>query len=288
VIFVAGATGYTGRFLVDALLRRGEALTCLVRDPAQATGLEARGAEVCVGDLARSETLREPVASAGAVVSVAHIRHAGTLAQVCRDVGTSRAVFLSSTWALSKVHTCDVAAVVCGEKALEASGLACTVLRPTMIYGPGDDRNVSRLRDLVRQRRVLPVVGSGERSVQPVYVGDVVEAILAVLWRSGTEGKTYEIAGPRALPYWEMVDAVCRGVGRTVLKVYVPYWAALASVKVYSLLTESPSVTVDQVRRMREDRAFDISAAAADFGFAPRPFEEGIRQVMRENGEDGA
>jgi len=175
--------------------------------------------------------------------------------------------------------------VIAGEEAVLASGLDATLLRSSMIYGPGDDRNISRLRSYLKSRRVLPIFGSGEGLVQPVYVKDVVSAITAVIGRSGTIDKTYQLAGAKAMSYSEMIDTLCRKIGRSVLKVYIPFFAAIPLVQVYGMISKHAKVDVDQVRRMREDRAFDISEAIADFAFQPSTFEEGLAESMRLNGE---
>ncbi len=283
MIFVAGATGYTGRFVVEALLAAGESVRCLVRKTSRTEGLER--VTLVPGDLERPEGLEEALEGAGAVVSAAHVRYAPALISACERAGVKRAVFLSSTWRFSRFRTPEVASVIAGEAAAEASRLEATLLRPTMIYGPGDDRNISRMRDYLRRRRVVPIFGSGERLVQPVYVADVAEAVAAVLDRSGTVGKAYEIAGKSPLVYTKLIDTLCRALGRTVLKVYLPISLSLPLVKLYGWASKTPRITPDQVRRMGEDRAFDISDAERDLGYAPRGFEEGVREAMRVNGE---
>lgn len=286
MIFVAGATGYTGKFVVDALVSAGESVRCLARETSRTEHLARVGAAVVRGDLERPEDLAASLAGCEALVSAAHIRYAPALIRMCREAGVRRVVLLSSTWRFCRVRTAEVEAVIAGETAVEASDLEATVLRPTMIYGPGDDRNVSRMRAYLRQHRVMPIFGSGERLVQPVYVADVADAVVSVIGRSGTVGRAYEVAGAHPMTYQEMVDALARAVGRTVLKVYIPISLAVPMIRACTWAAGRFSVTVDQVRRMGEDRAFDISEAVCDFGFAPRGFEDGLREAMRLNGED--
>jgi nucleoside-diphosphate-sugar epimerase len=231
------------------------------------------------------EEVAEALDGTQALVSVAHIRHAPVLIAACERAGVSRAVLFSSTWRFSKFRTPEVEAVIAGEEALEASDLDATLLRPTMVYGPGDDRNISRLREHLRRHRVFPIFGSGECLVQPVYVADAADAVVAALGRTGTVRKAYEIAGPEPIPYREMIDTLGRCVGRIVLKVYIPIPIALPLVAAYGWVADAPRVTPDQVRRMGEDRAFDISETIRDLGMAPRSFEEGVRDAMRVNGE---
>ena len=285
MIAVAGGTGYTGRYVVEALRRTGEPVRCLVRETSRAEDLERDGVPVVRGDLEGKQGVEEALDGARALVSVAHIRHASALILACKCTGVSRAVLFSSTWRFSKYRTPEVEAVIAGEEAVEASDLDATLVRPTMVYGPGDDRNISQLREHLRRHRVFPIFGSGERLVQPVYVADVADAAVAALGRAGTVRKAYEIAGPEPLSYRKMIDTLGRSVGRIVLKVYIPMPIALPLVAAYGWMADAPRVTPDQVRRMGEDRAFDIFESVQDLGFAPRSFEDGVREAMRVNGK---
>ena len=281
MILLFGGSGYTGRFVAEKLVSSGESVTCVVRPTSDARALRQLGVRIVEGDLDRKDGAVETVAVAEGVVSAAHIRFAPSIVEACTRAGIRRAIFFGSTWRFSKFRTPEVDAVTAGEEAVENSGLAWTLLRPTMIYGPGDDRNISRLRTYLTRARVFPVFGSGEQLVQPVYVADAAEAAVSSLRTDAAERKAYEIAGGDALPYTRMIDTLCEALGRTVVKVYVPGLVALPIVKVYEAVARSPLVTVDQVRRMGEDRAFDTSAARADLGFTPRTFEEGVKEAMR-------
>ena len=285
MLLVVGGTGYTGGYLVESLLQTGESVRCLVRSSSQTASLESLGVELVTGDLEEPDGLADAFDGVNALISAAHIKYASALIRESKKRDLKRAVFMSSTWRLSEFVTPEVESVIAGEEAVLASGLDATLLRSSMIYGPGDDRNISRLRSYLKSRRVLPIFGSGEGLVQPVYVKDVVSAITAVIGRSGTIDKTYQLAGAKAMSYSEMIDTLCRKIGRSVLKVYIPFFAAIPLVQVYGMISKHAKVDVDQVRRMREDRAFDISEAIADFAFQPSTFEEGLAESMRLNGE---
>ena len=284
MIFVTGATGYTGRFVVDALRESGEELRCLIHE--NRDGFENRiGIECVQGDLAHPDGLAAMLRGTDALVSVAHLRYAPALIGACREAGVSRAVFFSSMWRFSKVMTPDVEAVIAGESAVEQSGLAYTLLRPTMIYGPGDDRSISRLRAHLTRWHVMPIFGSGNRLVQPVYVSDVAQVVAGALRRSGAIGKAYNLAGAKAMPYGVMIDTLARLVGRAVMKVHIPQMLAIPLAFLGGRLISNFPLRVDQMKRMNEDRSADISDAISELGFAPLSFEEGVLAAMRINGE---
>ena len=286
MILVAGATGYTGRLLTEALLADGHRVRCLVRPSSRTEELSGLGATLAVGDLERTEGLDRALEGVGLLVSAAQIRFAPVLVEACRRAGVNRAVFMSSTRKFSRFRTPDVEAVEAGEASVEQSGLAATILRPSMIYGPGNDRNISRMRDYLRRRRAVPIFGLGRRLVQPVYVRDVVDAVVSASQRDETAGRAYDIAGRDPLPYRAMVDTLCRLLGRRVLRVYVPICVALPLAKACGTLVDSARVAADQIQRMGEDRAFDVSEAMRDLDFTPRGFEAGVREAMQLNGEE--
>lgn len=285
MVFLTGGTGYAGRFLVDAFLKEGSSVQCLVRKTSQTEDLERRGVSLVWGDLEHPIGLSKKLKGIEAVVSATHIRHAPALISVCREAGVKRVVFLSSTWRFSKVNTTGVNTVIAGEEAVNVSGLETTLLRPTMIYGPGDDRNISRLRNYLRRYRIIPIFGNGSRLVQPVYVTDLAKAVVQAIGSSLAIGKSYQIAGADSMAYIEMINLLSQEIGRTVVKIHLPIFLVLPPIRVYERLFLGKSIWSDRILRMDEDRNFEISDAKQDLGFTPRCFLEGIREVISRNGE---
>ena len=280
MVLVSGATGYTGFFVVSALVNRGMSVRCIVRDPEKCEKLTGLGVDVVQGDLDSSRDVKAALQGVDTFVNVAQIRYASSLVPVLEEAELRTSVFFSSTWRLSRFHTSQVQSVIDGEECLESSSLNPVVLRPSMIYGPGDDRNISRLRDFLSRTRIMPVFGSGNQLVQPVYVTDVADAVVTCVEKE-VSGRTFEIAGDHPLCYTDMIDILCKLVGRTVLKVYIPVLMALPAVKLASIFAPTLRTRVDQIRRMKEDRAFDIDSARADLNFRPMGFEEGVAMAVK-------
>lgn len=271
--YVTGATGFTGRFVVDALLEAGEECRCLVRDSDEGRRVLPPSVDLVVGRLDDPAVL-PGLADAEAVVHVAPIAICEGLLKACEEVGVSRAVYFSSTWGVSSVRTPEAEAVVAGEARVMAAGDKWTVLRPTMIYGSGD-KNVSRLRRWIRARRVVPILDGGNRLVQPVYVGDVAQAVAGVLRRQSTHGRAYEVAGPEPMTYSQMVDEIAAFEDRRIVKVYLPGSLCALAGRVFGSVTGHLDLS-DQICRMREDRAFSIDRACDDFAYHPRSFADGL------------
>lgn len=278
MIFVTGATGYTGQWVVAELLKNEQAVRCLVRATSNVSSLDK--VSLVTGNLEAVDDWAPALDQVNAVVSVAHIKYAPFVIDACKRQGVSRVVFFSSTWRYSKVHTPTVEAVVQGEEAVEKSGLDYTILRPTMIYGPGDDRNISRLCAFMKRRAVMPIFGSGEKMVQPVFVKDVARAVVDVLFCDKSMGKSFELAGAEALSYKQMIDVLVKNLDRAIVKVHIPLYLGLGIAALGNRLFPQFPIQEDQIRRMKEDRAFDISAAKDVWGYDPLTFEAGIKAVM--------
>ena len=177
-----------------------------------------------------------------------------------------------------------IEAVIQGEEAVEGSGLDYTILRPTMIYGPGDDRNISRLREFIKRRPLMPIFGSGEQSVQPVFVGDIAKAAVGAVFCEAAIGKGFELAGAKALTYNHMIDVLSQSMGRLLVKVHIPIFMGLILAILGNRISPRFPIQEDQIRRMKESRAFDISEAKTVLGFDPLSFEAGIKGAMQLTG----
>jgi nucleoside-diphosphate-sugar epimerase len=271
VIVLVGGTGYVGGHLGLRLAAAGEPVCCLVRRGAAGAAKEKLaplGLALMTGDLEDAASVRAACAGARVVVSLAHIRYAPVLLDAV-PAAVQRLVLVSSQRLHSGVASASVAAVRAGEQAVAGSPVPCVTLRPTMIFGPGDDRNLSRVAGFVRRHGWFPVCGCGRALQQPVYVGDVVEAMVAVIQGRGRTGGVYDLAGPEPLPFDQVIDLVGEAVGRPPVKVHVPVWLAVAAVRAAQAVGARVPLQVEQVLRLQEDRSCSIAAARLDLGFAP-------------------
>jgi nucleoside-diphosphate-sugar epimerase len=145
-----------------------------------------------------------------------------------------------------------------------------------MIYGAPDDRNIARLLQLLRRVPVLPVPGGGRRLQQPVHVDDLADALLSALTSPAAIGTTYDLAGPRALSFRQLLEESGAAVGRRVRLVPVPLRPCILALRTYERVARRPRLTAEQLGRLSEDKAFDIGPAARDLGYAPREFRDGV------------
>lgn len=153
-----------------------------------------------------------------------------------------------------------------------ARGAGATLLRPTLVYGAGRDRTLTRIAALASRwgRFVLPRHACGLR--QPVHVGDLAAAAFAACDAPGTHGRAYALPGGETLPYREMVARVLAVLEPPPRLLEVPSPLFAAALLGARALGRVGGFGDAAVARMRSDLVFDAEPACRDFGYAPRPF----------------
>jgi len=247
-------------------------------DPVVA-GLVRAGAVRCEGDALRRWMLFDALEGCEILASCAHIRHAGAMIQACRHAGVRRYLQMSSTRRYTRWPCPTSREVIAGERLITSSGLDHTILRPTMIFGGGRDGNVTRLLAWFRRHRWFPLFGDGSNLVQPVYVEDLVDAIVEAIRRPEiSAGRDYTLAGPEPLSHREFLLETARAAGvRRPLLPSIPPGPPLAAARLLPPALAARALSAEQIRRFGEDKDADISRAVEELGFHPRPYAEAVR-----------
>ncbi len=271
---VIGASGRSGAALCRALLADGITVVPVVRNAAkwaaQGIALAARFA-----DLADPAALRTALHDATSVVSTAHARHAAAV--IAAAPPEARLVFLGSTRKFTRWPDAHGSGVLAGEAAFLASGRTGVMLHPTMIYGAEGEDNVRRLAVLLRRLPLLPLPGAGNALVQPIHQDDVTRAIRAALALRWEGPHSLVIAGPAPLRYADFVRAVAAAAGlRSPRIVGFPLAPLIAVASLSRFIPLLPTIRVAEIRRLTEDKAFDIAPMRALLRFEPMSLEFGL------------
>ena len=214
---------------------------------------------------------------------------APAILEACRSAAVRRAVFVSTTAIFTQLNAGSKVVRQAAEAAITSSGLNTTILRPTMIYGTPDDRNMIRLVRWLERWPVIPVFGNGRSLQQPVHVSDVAWAVVQALETSATIGRQFNISGAASLTYNDVVRLTAQALGRRVQRFHIPDRPIVTALQVSERLGITLPIKAEQVLRLNEDKAFSHAAAADAFGYSPIAFEQGICQevALFRSGGDG-
>lgn len=278
MILVTGATGFVGGEILRRASRRGWRVRGLAREPEKAEALgRLPNVELFRGDVSVPDELDEAMADVTAVVHLvgiivptkeqsferAHVGGTRAALAAAGRAGVARFVHMSALGVergrgTSEYYRTKWAA----EEAVRASGLAATIFRPSLIFGPEDDF-FNRLARIVRWSPVVPLPAGGRQRVQPVWVGDVAECFLQAARMEATPEPAYDVAGPEVLTLREAVQAIAaiRGKRRVILPLPVAPLAAGAAVA--ERLLPRPPLTRDQLKMLAVDNVSDPESLRA-------------------------
>ncbi|MFZ4539744.1 NAD-dependent epimerase/dehydratase family protein [Propionivibrio sp.] len=146
------------------------------------------------------------------------------------------------------------------------------ILRPTLIYGLGRDKNISEIARFIRRFGFFPVLGQAQGLRQPIHAEDVAAVCVSALQAPCAANRAYNISGGETLAYRDMVARVFAALGRTPRLATVPLWAFRLAVTVLRCLPRYRQWSAAMAERMNRDLVFEHTEAARDLGFKPRCF----------------
>ena len=319
LVTVFGGSGFIGRDLVKRLVAKGARVRVAVRHPDAATSLKSLGepgqVELMTVDIAAMRLLkpRDPetvdapklydnsdkrgifnaILGADMVVNLigvhtetegnhfrdANFHGARQVAMIVSRAEISQFVHVSALGATTESASIYAQTKAVGENIVRATHPPVTIVRPSIVFGPGD-RFFTSIAEFSRFSLLLPVFADDETLFQPVYVGDVSEAIVRILEDPATEGKIYELGGPRKMNLRKMYSLVMRETQRQRLLVPLPEWVG----DIHGALLEGlpgTLLTRDQVSLMQNDDVVHPGALGlADLGITPTPIEKVLHKYL--------
>ena len=293
LVTVFGGSGFLGRHLVRALARAGYRVRPAVRRPDLAGHLQPLGR---VGQIhAVQANLRYPgsveaaVRDADVVINLVAVLYergkqtfeavqaegAFTVARAAAAAG-ARLIHVSALGADPDSSSLYARTKAAGEAAVLATVPDATIFRPSIMFGPEDDF-FNRFAAMARLSPFLPLIGGGETKFQPVFVGDVAQAILKATGGAAKGGTIYELGGPKVHSFKQLMEYVLAVTERKRLLLPIPFGLAKLQAMILQLLP-TPLLTPDQVESLRTDNIVSDAAQAegrtlAQLGIEPAALE---------------
>lgn len=291
-IFIAGGTGFVGGHLTTELLKRGHELILLSH---AGSGATQPGITLQQGDVTDPSSYQQSMKGCDAVINLVgiirefpgkgitferlHVEATQSMVQAAQHSGVLRYLQMSALGtrldAVSGYHRTKWR----GEEIVRGSGLAWTIFRPSLIFGP-KDAFVNMLAGNLRLAPVMPTMGDGNYRLQPIHGADVARCYADALDRPETAGQTYELCGEDRLTYRELLDAIAEALGKghpwkpaLPLSLMKPIIKALQGFSVFP-------ITTDQLQMLLEENICD-GCWQKTFQFEPIRFRDGIREYLQ-------
>ena len=296
LVTVFGGSGFVGGQVVRALAKRGLRVRVAVRNPGRGYKLRMLGdvgqIEVVQANIRMPASVARALEGAEGCVNLVAVMHergrqkfqsvhamgARTIAEAAKAAGVSRLVHMSAIGADPGSASKYARTKAMGEAAVREVVPSATILRPSIVFGPEDDF-FNRFARMACASPVLPLIGGGATKFQPVFVGDVANAVAACLLDADTAGKTYELGGPGVFTFKALMERLCEEIGRKPILAPIPFGVAgligmggdLVNLQPIPI---APPLTSDQVTLLRADNVVAPGALTlADLKVAPTAME---------------
>lgn len=281
LVTLIGGSGFIGRYAARALVNAGWRVRVACRRPNVAQDVRVAGppgwVDLVQANVRNTDSLRRAMEGADAVVNLvgilfesgkqtfssAQAEGAKSVAKVAAEAGVRRFVQISAIGADAEGRAAYARTKAAGEKAVREVFPGAVILRPSIVFGP-EDQFFNRFAEMARFAPALPAIGGGKTRFQPVYAGDVADAIVAAVERNDAAGKTYELGGPATYTFNELYDFIFETIDRKRLKAPLPFWLMKFGGSIAGLtwryippfswgLFGGPPITGGQVDMLRSD-----------------------------------
>ncbi len=292
-ILVTGASGLVGQPLVAQLLRLGWQVRGLTRSPNKASELEKMGCEAVVGDIRDGQAIAQAVSGAHSLIHLVAILRPwrdltygsitaeGTekIVLAAKRAGVERFIYVSALGVSAADTNPYMSAKWRAEEAVRASGLNYTIFRPSYLYGKNS--HFLKLLEQLTRLPIIPVVGHGRQKLQIMWVENLADCVVASLRQEASYNKTYEMGGPEALEFNEVLNLMCLIKGRPPrLKLTVPYAIVKPFAALGAKLIPSLPATPETLELLLRDNICDVSYVQKTFGVQLVSFAQGLKKVL--------
>jgi uncharacterized protein YbjT (DUF2867 family) len=298
IVTVFGGTGFLGRQVVLHLRRQEFRVRIASRHPGRCRDLFGDpNIEMLIADLHDEESIARALAGVYGVVNAVslyvergretfqsvHVEAAERLARVARRAGVQRLIHLSGVGSDPASPSLYIRKRGEGEQVVQTAFNGAILIRPTVMFGPGD-AFLAPILDLLRRLPLFPLFGKGLTRLQPVYVEDVAEAITRTLQGADIGGVTYELGGPHIYCYKELIRALANQAGTKTILLPFPFFAWHAMAWAAEMLPKPP-ITRNQVELMQIDNVTSAGKPGiSDFGIAARAIEAEVVESAQSQG----
>jgi nucleoside-diphosphate-sugar epimerase len=303
---VTGATGFLGSALTTELIKRQQSVRILARDEKKARQQFGEAVTIIPGEITDAAQARQAIDGATTIYHLAgrlyhpsipaelyrqaHVEGTHTLLKACQGQTQLRRIVHVSTTGVHGVtgetpaaedapfaptnpyEASKLEGELLALKAYQEQGLPVTVVRPGLVYGPGDLHLLGFF--VAIKKGLFRVIEGGNAFLHPVYIDDLVAALLLCAEHPQAPGRSYNIAGERPVTVRELAIAIAHALDRELPSGSIPLWLANLASDVFAVMPgmkgERAPLTRSRVKFLTQSRSYDSSRAKSELGYAPR------------------
>lgn len=297
-ITIFGASGFLGRHIVRQLAKTGATIRVPTRNVEKAMLLKPMGdvGQVVpfMSSVRSDAAVSKAIGSSDIVINLLgilyekgrdtfqalHVEAAARIARLAREQGTKHFIHVSAIGADANSGAAYARSKAAGEQAVRTFFPDAVILRPSIVFGPEDDF-FNRFSLLSRFAPALPLIGGGMTKFQPVYVGDIADAVMEILKNPAAQGQTYELGGPQIYIFRDLMVMMLHMTGRKRFLAPVPWWLAKLKATFLQMMPQ-PLLTRDQVELLKTDNVVGSRAETfEDLGINPTAVEVIVPGYLR-------
>ncbi len=284
--------------MLRRLLAEGHDVRALVRSPEKAAHLAASGVELVNGDVIEGSGLGEGLKGCDAAIHLVgiivengnatfeQVHHHGTrnVAEAARRNGIRRFVQMSALGVRPNGIAAYQTTKWNAEEVVRQNGIPYCILRPSVIFGPGDGFVTQMLDVMSKAPFFRPVPGDGKPKYRPIFIDDLTECFSRALVLESATNRTIDLGGAEELSLNDLLAQIAFQAGIRKPAIHVPLPFMFMGAAIAQRLPGRPPVTLDQLRMLREGSTCDIAPMIEILGVHPRGFREGLSTYLRAKG----
>ncbi len=295
-ILVTGANGYVGVHLLTRLIQKGHRVWALVRpgcDSRDVEILKSLGAAIVENDLEGGRgldmehglidvvihLLGSVKAPASGTFQSVHEGKTRFLIRECKRLGVKKLVYLGTLGAADGARSEYLRTKWLAQKTVQESGLNYVIVRAPLIFGKTCGRReskvIARLKHNILTRPRIPILGTGQNLLQPIFVGDLTDFLEKAAVSDAIHNEVIDVGGPERLSFEAIVDTLAKKLEVRKKKIKIPLGVAMILAWGMERLSADPAITTDQVRMMKTDTVCQPDKMRRFFGEPATRFGQG-------------
>lgn len=289
MLLITGITGHSGKHFLNELKQKNfkDRIKVIVRNRESLNFIDYNSLdiEILIGDLTDESFLNSALHNVDTLFHVASIFYSENVVKAAIENKVKRVILVHTTGIYSKFKSASSEYKTIEEnvdKLVECANykIDFTILRPTMIFGYLNDRNMIKFIKMVDKLPLLPVINHGKGLIQPVHGRDLGKAYYQVLLTDNLE-KNYILSGERALTMIELFKLISEYLGKHLYIISVPKSLGVFFAQLLKIVSLNRIDFVERVQRMSENRNFSHELATKHFNYSPSSFNDSLKEEVQ-------